>query len=356
MFRTLVNVMLAIVLLIGGAVILGRCHAARQSQPPPQSQLANLSETDVLLADVPAAQIVVPVASQGNADVSFNISGAQSVLIDSMPAMFMFQVVGKRPIGELSLKVSWGAPYLQVLDNDSETPGIQIALAALPDGAEVLHSEVDASGMWQYKVRNLTTSGVYTQNLALVLLEGREPGMAGIVIEAATAQAPDGTALTVDYGQPFQVMVHTGESLPPAVAPPAADLNLSAPTPAIGMEPSAPLPTMPVALTADALAPGIYYRIQRGQNLFRLAQAFGVTVEALMQANHITDARRVPTGMLLYIPAPSPKGQSAYLVGPGETLYGIARTFGMTVEELAALNGIAPPYHVSAGLYLLVRP
>jgi LysM repeat protein len=66
--------------------------------------------------------------------------------------------------------------------------------------------------------------------------------------------------------------------------------------------------------------------------------------------------RQIPTGMLLRIPVPSPKGQAAYLVSTGETLYGIAGSLGMTVEQIAHLNAIAPPYHLTIGQYLMLIP
>ncbi len=333
MFRKLVTVIGIILLLLLGAVLLGTLNSGSRATPTPTPQEATAIPPQAL------APGSAPLAANPNADVSFIVSGPQSLQMGQAPQHFTLSLVAKQPLGALSFVLSTGAPNLQLIDIDNETPGIQVALGALPAGAEVVRSEVDANGLWYYELRNLASSGVYTQNLALLLLAGREVGMAGIVIEAAAAQAPDGAALTLDPGPAFTVMVQGADAVP---------------------EPPVSAPVTPPDLALERypgeIAPGIYYRIQRGQNLFRLGRTFGVTSEAIAQANGITDVRRIPTGMLLYIPATAPVGQSAYLVSPGETLYGIARTFGMTVEQLAALNTIAPPYQLPAGIYLILRP
>lgn len=48
--------------------------------------------------------------------------------------------------------------------------------------------------------------------------------------------------------------------------------------------------------------------------------------------------------------------QSSYVVQPGDTLFSIAQRFNTTVETLAALNGIAPPYTIEVGQALIVTP
>ena len=334
-FQKLVLVMGVILLLLLGAVFLGTLSSRDRgtSTPPPQEATA--------IPPQALAPGSTPLAANPNADVRFIVSGPQSLQMGQAAQHFTLSLVAKQPLGALSFVLSTGAPNLQLVDIDNETPGIQVALGALPAGAEVVRSEVDANGVWYYELRNLASSGVYTQNLALLLLAGQEAGMAGIVVEAASAQAPGGAALTLDPGPALMVLVQGAGAVP---APPVpVPMPVTPPDPAFERYPG-------------EIAPGIYYRIQRGQNLFRLGQTFGVTSEAIAQANGITDVRRIPTGMLLYIPATAPVGQSAYLVAPGETLYGIAGTFGMTVEQLAALNTIAPPYQLPAGIYLILRP
>jgi LysM repeat protein len=46
------------------------------------------------------------------------------------------------------------------------------------------------------------------------------------------------------------------------------------------------------------------YRVETGDNLTRIARRFGVTVEALANANNLTDLNRLMPGDILIIPAP----------------------------------------------------
>jgi LysM repeat protein len=122
--------------------------------------------------------------------------------------------------------------------------------------------------------------------------------------------------------------------------------------------PAAAPTAAPAAPTAVPPASGaIYHTVQAGENLYRISQRYGVTVEAIMAANGITDARSLKVGQVLLIPVGGGSGTTgtgAYVVQPGDTLYSIAKRFGTTVETLAALNGLAPPYTIKAGQSLVI--
>lgn len=48
--------------------------------------------------------------------------------------------------------------------------------------------------------------------------------------------------------------------------------------------------------------PGVYHRVERGQTLWRIAKTYGVDLEALVSANRLADARRIEVGQQLLIP------------------------------------------------------
>ena len=52
--------------------------------------------------------------------------------------------------------------------------------------------------------------------------------------------------------------------------------------------------------------------------------------------------------------APAPRGGGTVTVGPGMTLYSIARSNNLSVSQLAAANGIRPPYAVHTGQTLRI--
>lgn len=50
---------------------------------------------------------------------------------------------------------------------------------------------------------------------------------------------------------------------------------------------------------------GIHHTVQKGQNLYRIAQAYEIDLEVLRRANHIKDASKIKKGMQLWIPGAS---------------------------------------------------
>ncbi len=55
------------------------------------------------------------------------------------------------------------------------------------------------------------------------------------------------------------------------------------------------------------------YVIQPGDNLWSIAQRFGTTPQAIMQANRITNPNQIYAGLTIFIPVPGPSP------GPGPT-------------------------------------
>lgn len=78
------------------------------------------------------------------------------------------------------------------------------------------------------------------------------------------------------------------------------------------------------------------YIIQPGDTLFSIARRFGVSVEQLLAANpQITNPALIIPGQHITVPGPAPQ---VYIIQPGDTLSAIARRFGITVEQLLAAN------------------
>jgi putative chitinase len=117
------------------------------------------------------------------------------------------------------------------------------------------------------------------------------------------------------------------------------------------------------SLAGTACAEGsVVHVVQRGENLFRIALRYGVTVNALMAANGLSNASRVYVGQRLVIPtggessnsSPSPSPAGVHVVQRGENLFRIALRYGLTFRTLAAANGIANPSRIYAGQRLVI--
>ena len=115
-----------------------------------------------------------------------------------------------------------------------------------------------------------------------------------------------------------------------------------------------------LALAAPAFAQGTtVHVVQRGENLFRIALRYGVTVDALAAANGLSNTSRIYVGQRLTIPtggspAPTPPSSGVHIVRPGENLFRIALRYGITSQALAAANGIANPNRVYVGQRLVI--
>jgi len=121
-------------------------------------------------------------------------------------------------------------------------------------------------------------------------------------------------------------------------------------------------PPAPVAAPAPEPAPVVEHEVQEGETLWAIARAYGKTVSEVMQANDLRprDVRRLGKGRVLRIPgAETPVDVAAWLastqtpapedlppledgayhfLGRGETLWDLARTYDVTLDDLVARN------------------
>lgn len=79
------------------------------------------------------------------------------------------------------------------------------------------------------------------------------------------------------------------------------------------------------------------YTVQLGDTLYGIAKQFGVTVEELQLENNLLSTNIV-VGQVLKIPTISTT--SLYIVKAGDTLYSIARRYQTTVSELMRINNL----------------
>jgi len=237
----------------------------------------------------------------------------------------------------IELYIGFEPGYVSIEDADPTTEGVQISAGVIPRPAQVMRNEVDhTAGLVIYHVAQVpgepvSGSGVVASFMVRALAEGGSP----LTFSAANLRDPDGQPLPPPEQVAGLVIIGPGGTMagPTAVA-----------------ATTTPAPDSPASTTST------YHTVQPGENLFRIALRYGTTVDAIVAANGLPDENAIQAGQVLLIPVGAPTGTTTYVVQPGDTLYSIARRFDTTVDTLAALNGISPPYTIEVGQVLIVAP
>ncbi|MFL0582302.1 LysM peptidoglycan-binding domain-containing protein [Solibacillus silvestris] len=90
--------------------------------------------------------------------------------------------------------------------------------------------------------------------------------------------------------------------------------------------------------------------VQPGEALWAIAQAYGTTVQSLVEANQIPEPARLVVGQALVVPL---KGQY-YIVQPGDSLWSIGQRFQVNYLTLAQANGLNPDALLMIGTSLYI--
>ncbi|MCB9451724.1 MAG: LysM peptidoglycan-binding domain-containing protein [Anaerolineaceae bacterium] len=123
---------------------------------------------------------------------------------------------------------------------------------------------------------------------------------------------------------------------------------------------------VPVAGTIT-IAPQTH-TVQPGETLQSIAALYGLTVEDLAAYSNLVDVNTIFVGQILTITPPTETvpvtpevvaettapANVIHVVQPGETLFRIATSYGLTVNEVAAVNGITDPTLIDVGQQLVI--
>ena len=190
-------------------------------------------------------------------------------------------------------------------------------------------------------------------------------------------------------GQSYPGQAYPNAGYQPPVVQPAA---------MHGAVPSQPYPGAPGS-TASVSTPSnndVAIHVGEGETLYSISRRYGIPVNALMQANGITNPTSVRAGQRLIVPRysatqsswvststpspqpavaraatpaytsapvatsstptpmPAPAGSGRHTVQPGETLYSISRRYRVSVNALAQQNALASPSAIQAGQMLVI--
>ena len=123
--------------------------------------------------------------------------------------------------------------------------------------------------------------------------------------------------------------------------------------------------------TSDKLEMQIHY-VRRGETLSTIARRYGVTVNQLVQANHIRNRNRLSVGQKLSVPAPGSRSSTThssrsrvslpedqydrvvYVVRKGDTLGHIAERYHTRASRIRAWNGLSYGDYIYPGQRLTI--
>jgi LysM repeat protein len=103
------------------------------------------------------------------------------------------------------------------------------------------------------------------------------------------------------------------------------------------------------------------YTVRSGDTLSAIAARYGVTVEAIMQANGLANANMIFAGQQLQMPvedvaavAEVVETSTTYALQRGDSLYRVSLIYGVSVDDLLAANNLASPNSIYPGLELRI--
>lgn len=133
----------------------------------------------------------------------------------------------------------------------------------------------------------------------------------------------------------------------------------------------------PTALAGAESAGSCTHTVQPGENLYRIAIRYEISVQELRTANPDISGDLIQPGQVLAIPncgidtngetenTPStitastvtaPDGGQVYIVQRGDTLYTIGLQFGVTIAALQQANNLQNPNQLAVGQELIIPP
>ncbi|GAB6392909.1 MAG: LysM domain/M23/M37 peptidase domain protein [Treponematales bacterium] len=116
-----------------------------------------------------------------------------------------------------------------------------------------------------------------------------------------------------------------------------------------------------LAASATAFAQEKVHTVQKGETVYSIARSLGVRSEELMKYNGISDPTKLWAGQRLRIPGAgaaheekAPGAPAYHKAARGETLYGIALRYGLSLDALLMANNLPAHYVLKEGDTLAV--
>lgn len=117
---------------------------------------------------------------------------------------------------------------------------------------------------------------------------------------------------------------------------------------------------------------GVYHPVKPGETLWRIAKTYQVSLKKILEYNHIPDPIHLEVGERIFIPGASKvlivtsyqplsseepvetKEGIYHTIKPGETMWRLAKTYGVSLDYLLQINRISDVAFVAAGRKIFI--
>lgn len=133
--------------------------------------------------------------------------------------------------------------------------------------------------------------------------------------------------------------------------------------PAAGLPPTPDAPDITPQPTtqagATAAGESFVYKVQPGDTLYGVARRFGVEAQAIIDLNQLLNPNALSVGQEIVVPGQAPVGTQTgvgyvHVVVAGETLFAISQKYGVPLDQLAQVNQITNPSSLRVGQRLVI--
>ena len=184
-------------------------------------------------------------------------------------------------------------------------------------------------------------------------VQGIPPGSQPLNVDGTIVylQPDPNKSVQLVAGQPLPTQPLPTQPLPQPTATPLPQLQ-----PTIPSQPTATAPPAPAA-PAGGVNPIIVvpYTVQQGDTLFRITENRATSIE--LMAVYGIDAQDLTPGTTIQLPVANPDfcpGLRTYVVRPGDTVFRIAQRFNTTKEAIATANNLGPDFRINIAHVLCI--
>ncbi len=342
---------MAIVLLLGIALLVAGCARFTYSETPTPTSVPYVAPPPTSTSAPPtivASDTPMPTPTLTAGPTILRMEPSLVNLTVGETALVEVWLDNAEQLHSIELHIGFEPGYVHIEDADPDVEGIQIEEGVIPAPDQVVQNEVnnDAGLIIYHVAKEPGSAASRSGTVASFTVRARADGGSPLRFTIVKLLDAEGQSLLESDPADGLVVIRAGDGTPE----PTAEATTSATASVTATPIPSPVPTSPSTTS------GIYYTVQPGENLFRIAQRYGTTEGAIVAANNLDDQSYVQAGQLLLIPVSPTGGRLSYVVQPGDWLFSIARRFNTTAERLAALNGLTPPYTVHPGQTLIVAP